>query len=170
MSRLRHVQMNMAAPLHLQLAINLLSNKRFCSKLKCYQNSKFNIEANGLIKIDTIVTRIQLQPHIHTSCQLLKLGRTSIFHNEVFQVQNGYLVPKNPSLPKDMTILDLHNSNVDTLTRRVVKSDFLQEIVFPIVNLQKVSYMCQKPTILLIDNIQTHIVICIQSALLILQN
>ena len=82
MSRIRHIQTNMAAPQNLQLAINLLSNKRFCSKLHCYQNHKFNIEANGKVKIDTIVTNLKLKPHVHTSCQLLKTGRKSIFHNE----------------------------------------------------------------------------------------
>ena len=80
MSRLRHIKTNMAAPLHLQLAIKLLSEKRYCNKLKCYQNSKFNIGQDGLVTIDTIVTNVRLLPHIHTSCQLLKLGRTSIFH------------------------------------------------------------------------------------------
>ena len=74
MSRLRHIKTNMAAPLHLQLAFKLLSNKRYCNNLKCYQNSKFNIGSEGLVTIDTIVTSVQLQPHIHTSCQLLKLG------------------------------------------------------------------------------------------------
>ena len=114
----------MAAPQNLQLAINLLSNKRFCSKLHCYQNHKFNIEANGKVKIDTIVTNLKLKPHVQTCCQLLKTGRTIIFHNEIFQIKNGYLILKNPTLPTNMTILDLHNSNVDKFTRNTLSSDF----------------------------------------------
>ena len=55
-----------------------------------------------------------------------------------------------------MTILDLHNSNVDKLTWRVISSDFLKNAVFPIFNLQKGAYMCLKPTILLIDGIKNH--------------
>ena len=156
MSRLRHIKTNMAAPLHLQLAIKLLSEKRYCNKLRCYQNSKFNVGQDGRVTIDTVVTTVKLLPHIHTSCQLLKLGRTSIFHNELFQVKNGCLVPNNPSLPRDMTILDLHNSNVDSLTRKIMQSDLLQGTVFPIFNLQKISFMCIQPTLLLIDNVQTH--------------
>ena len=55
-----------------------------------------------------------------------------------------------------MTILDLHNSNVDKLTRNTVSSDFLKNAVFPIFNLQKVAYMCSAPTILVIDGIKSH--------------
>ena len=81
------------------------------------------------------------------------MDRTSIFHNELFKLDNGHLLGKNPTLP-NLTRVDLYNPKIDTLTKKISTDFLLHSIVFPVFHLKKVAFQCLTPQILMIDGRQ----------------
>ena len=138
-------------PIKLDLALKLLTNQRYCQGLKCFHSHMYRITKEKVLYIDTIRESVSLRPQILLSCLLLEDGRTSIFHGEIFDLQNGKLFPQNPSLPKNLTLLDLHGSMVNKLTRKITDKDLIKSTLFPIFNLNSIGFLCPTNQMLNID-------------------
>ena len=139
-------------PPQLDLALNLLTNQRYCRGLHCYHSHMYRINKDKSISIDTIKQNVALNPQILLSCLLLAENRTSIFHGEIFTLQNGFLKPENPTLPRNLTLLDLHGPITNRLTRKIESKDLIQGILFPVFNLQSIGFLCPVHQVLKIDD------------------
>ena len=74
------------------------------------------------------------------------MDRTSIFHNEIFKLDNGNLLAKNPTLP-NLTRVDLYNPKIDTLTKNM-STDFLLHSIVPMSNTTDFNDRWQTTTVL----------------------
>ena len=148
-AKISYIEANIFPPNKLTLANNLLPNSWFCKNLYCYQHSHFQLNQNQL-EIQTEQVSIKLAPYVHISCTILDMDRTSIFHNELFKLDNGHLLAKNPTLP-NLTRVYLYNPKIDTLTKKISTDFLLHGIVFPVFYLKKVAFQCLTPQILTID-------------------
>ena len=138
-------------PTKLDLALKLLTNQRFCRGLMCYHSHMYRITREKVLHIDTIRESVSLRPQILLSCLLLDDNRTSIFHGEIFDLKDGKLFPKNPTLPRNLTLLDLHGTMVNKITRKITDKDLIKSTLFPVFNLDSIGFLCPTNQMLDID-------------------
>ena len=130
-------------PSDVELFQALLTNTKYCDKLKCWQDAAFSYNSST-ITLNAISSQIVLQPKIYISCSLnFKYGLTSVYHSSMGSIHDGIYKPDDDSLPH-VELSTLEAGQV-TLTIQPHHHEFIK-FLWPVYYAVKVSFTCKDAT------------------------
>jgi hypothetical protein len=123
------------------IVFELLRSIEYCFQIKCYSLPIFSIQKDNSIQITVQSMTQTLSKAEYVSCTVLANQRTSIYSHQLAIFREGKLHFQLDSLPS-LTLLQLKQPEIDTITRLISPEDKLAEFFYPIYKNERVSLQC----------------------------